>query len=423
MINPDLLRNDIEQTAQRLKKRGYSLDIATFSALEAQRKILQTETQQLQNLRNTRSKAIGIAKGKGEDASALLAEVEGLGEQLAQKQQALDEVLHQLHDIQCGIPNLPHDTVPLGNSEDDNVEIRRWGTPKQFDFPVKDHTELGHDLGILDFSTAAKITGSRFIVMRGSIVRLHRALIQFMLDVHTQEFGYHELYVPYIVNEASLYGTGQFPKMIADSFKLYGEENYYLIPTSEVPAMNTVRDMILEEKQLPLRYSCHSPCFRSEAGAAGKDTRGMLRQHQFEKVELVWIGKASESYQALENLTSHAEAILQRLNLPYRVMALCGGDMGFTAAKTYDLEVWLPGQNRYREISSCSNCEDFQARRMQARWKNPQTNKTELLHTLNGSGLAIGRTLVAIMENYQDEKGHIHIPAVLQPYMAGLTVI
>jgi seryl-tRNA synthetase len=353
----------------------------------------------------------------------LLNEVEGLGDALEAKKKALDKVLAALQHEYATIPNLLHTSVPEGESEKDNVEIRRWGEPKKFNFPVKQHSELGLNLGLMDFETAAKITGSRFVIMRGSFVRLHRALIQFMLDIHTQEFGYQEIYVPYMVNAASLFGTGQLPNLAGDQFQLAGEHSYYLIPTAEVPVTNTVRDSILEGADLPLRYVCHSPCFRSEAGAAGRDTHGMIRQHQFEKVELVWITKAKESYEALENLTRHAETILQRLELPYRVMALCSADIGFGAAKTYDLEVWLPGQNCYREISSCSNCEDFQARRMQSRWRNQETGKMELVHTLNGSALAIGRTLIAVIENYQDEHGHIHIPKVLQPYMNGLKVI
>ncbi|MBY0544755.1 MAG: serine--tRNA ligase [Gammaproteobacteria bacterium] len=423
MIDIKHLRLQPEETAKQLARRGFSLDIAKFTELESTRKTAQIAAQELQNERNTRSKAIGQAKAAGKDVASLMAEVSDLGDKLTKAEKELAEVQSTINDMLARIPNLPHESVPQGRSEDDNQEIRRWGEPRIFDFPVKDHVALGEALNGLDFETASKLTGARFVVLRGDLARLHRALIQFMLDTHTQEHGYQELYVPYIVNADSLYGTGQLPKMAEDLFALQGEQAYYLIPTAEVPITNTIRDTIVEADKLPLRYTAHSPCFRSEAGSYGKDTRGMIRQHQFEKVELVWIVKPEESYQALEQLTKHAESILQRLELPYRVVALCTADLGFYAAKTYDLEVWLPGQDKYREISSCSNTEAFQARRMQARWRNPETGKPEFLHTLNGSGLAIGRTLVAILENYQDANGHIRIPKVLQAYMGGQTVI
>ncbi|NNM59824.1 MAG: serine--tRNA ligase [Legionellales bacterium] len=423
MIDIQSLRQNIDETVKRLASRGYTLDAAHFNQLESQRKALQIATQELQNERNLRSKAIGRAKATGEDVSLLMNDVGEIGDKLIKKEAELSEVLATIHDLLMNIPNLPHESVPFGVSEEDNLEIRRWGKPRQFDFPAQDHIALGEDLHGLDFETASKLTGARFVVLHGQIAQLHRALIQFMLDVHTQEHGYQEIYVPYIVNSESLRGTGQLPKLEGDLFALKGEHDYYLIPTAEVPVTNTVRDKILDSADLPLRYTAHSPCFRSEAGSYGKDTRGMIRQHQFEKVELVCIVKPQESYEVLEQLTQHAEAILQRLELPYRVVALCTGDLGFYSAKTYDLEVWLPGQNKYREISSCSNTEDFQARRMQARWRNPVTGKPELVHTLNGSALAIGRTLVAILENYQDAAGNIHIPKVLQPYMGGKDMI
>lgn len=423
MLDPKLLRNNIEEVAKRLAIRGYQLDITHITQLETQRKSLQVAAQELQNQRNTRSKAIGQAKAKGEDTTALMAEVNQLAEQLKQSETALETIQNQLEAIYSGIPNIPHESVPPGKSEDDNLEIRRWGEPKEFSFTPKDHVDLGEALGGLDFPAAAKITGARFVVMRGALAKLQRALIQFMLDVHTKEHGYQEMYVPYLVNKDSLFGTGQLPKFGNDLFALKGEQEYYLIPTAEVPVTNLARDVIFEADQLPLKMVTHTPCFRSEAGSYGKDTRGMIRQHQFEKVELVQLVKPETSYQAHEELTKHAEKILQKLNLPYRVVILCGGDIGAGSAKTHDLEVWLPSQKRYREISSCSNFEDYQARRMQARWRNPATNKVELLHTLNGSGLAAGRTLVAIMENYQDEQGHIHIPEVLWDYMGGIKVI
>lgn len=422
MLDPKLLRTELEQTAKQLARRSYTLDKKLIETLEKQRRNLQTRTQELQNERNTRSKTIGHAKATGQNIQPLLDEVAGLGNQLKQTQNELEAIQTQLLAIQLDIPNIPHITTPDGTGEADNQEIRRWGEPRQFPFIPRDHTDLGME-GSLDFEAAAKLTGSRFVVIHGQLARMHRALIQFMLDLHTQEHGYQEIYVPYLVNADSLRGTGQLPKFEADLFKVGGESNYYLIPTAEVPVTNLVRESILNPEHLPLRYACHTPCFRSEAGSYGKDMRGMIRQHQFEKVELVQIVRPEESYEALEVLTNHAEAVLQRLEIPYRVVALCTGDIGFASAKTYDLEVWLPGQGKYREISSCSNFEDFQARRMQARWRNPTTGKPELVHTLNGSGLAVGRTLVAIMENYQDERGHIHVPKALKPYLSGLELI
>lgn len=423
MIDPKHLRNNIEETAKRLSARGYKLDVATIADLEAQRKKLQVETQELQNQRNVLSKTIGQTKAKGGDVTALMNEVNQLSESLKSNESQLNEIQEKLNTIVFAIPNLPHESVPPGKSEDDNVEIRRWGEIKPMNFKPLDHVDLGATNNMLDFDVAAKITGARFVVMRGKLARLHRALIQFMLDIHTKEHDYQEIYVPYIVNSDSLFGTGQLPKFAEDQFAVKSEQGFYLIPTAEVPVTNLARDVIFEANQIPMKWVCHTPCFRSEAGSYGKDTRGMIRQHQFEKVELVRLSPPEKSYEALEELTGHAEKILQKLNLPYRVVALCGGDLGNSAAKTYDLEVWLPSQNRYREISSCSNFEDYQARRMQARWRNPATNKVELLHTLNGSGLAIGRTLVAIMENYQDEQGRIHIPEVLHPYVDGMKII
>ncbi|MDG4551247.1 MAG: serine--tRNA ligase [Candidatus Contendobacter sp.] len=422
MLDPKLLRTELESTAAKLARRGHILDIARISDLEAQRKALQIRAQELQNERNARSKAIGRAKASGQDIQSLLDEIAGLGDTLKRTETELDTVQGQLLDIQLGIPNIPHAATPTGGDAADNVEIRRWGEPRQFTFTPRDHIDLGEGEG-LDFEAGAKLTGARFTVIQGQLARLHRALIQFMLDLHTQEHGYREVYVPYLVNADSLRGTGQLPKFEADLFKLSGELGYYLIPTAEVPVTNLTRDRILDSTRLPLRYVCHTPCFRSEAGSYGKDVRGMIRQHQFEKVELVQIVRPDDSYAALEELTHHAEAVLQRLELPYRVVALCTGDIGFASAKTYDLEVWLPGQGKYREISSCSNFEDFQARRLQARWRNPATGKPELVHTLNGSGLAVGRTLVAVMENHQDERGHIHIPEALRPYLGGLEFI
>ena len=423
MLDPKLLRTELESVAARLARRGYTLDIETISTLETQRKALQVHTQDLQNERNTRSKTIGRAKASGQDLQPLLNEVASLGDQLKQAESELDTVQDQLLALQLGSPNLPHDSTPIGCSEADNAEIRRWGEPRHFVFEPRDHVDLGSEGG-LNFEAAAKLTGARFAVIQGGLARLHRALTQFMLDLHTQEHGYREVYVPYLVNADSLRGTGQLPKFEADLFKISGGElSYYLIPTAEVPVTNLVRDSIIEADRLPLRYVAHTPCFRSEAGSYGKDVRGMIRQHQFEKVELVQIVQPERSYAALEELTGHAEQVLQRLELPYRVVALCTGDIGFSSAKTYDLEVWLPGQQKYREISSCSNFEDFQARRMQARWRNSATGKPELAHTLNGSGLAVGRTLVAVMENYQDERGRIAVPAALRPYLGGLDFV
>ncbi len=420
MLDPRLLRNALEETAAQLKRRGFELDVDQLNKLEGRRKALQVRTQELQNERNTRSKSIGKAKAQGEDIAPLLAEVGKLGDELKAAEAELGELRQALETIALGIPNIPHDSTPDGVSEEDNVEIRRWGEPKSFDFEVKDHVDVGEGIGGLDFETATKITGSRFAVMSGGIARMHRALIQFMLDTHTGEHGYTETYVPYMVNRESLRGTGQLPKFEEDLFKLEGEQAYYLIPTAEVPVTNIVRDTIIEADAMPRKFACHTPCFRSEAGSYGRDTRGMIRQHQFEKIEMVQIVKADESEQALEELTGHAETILQRLALPYRVVALCTGDIGFSSTKTYDLEVWLPAQNTYREISSCSNFGDFQARRLQARWRNPDTGKPELVHTINGSGLAVGRTLVAILENYQQADGSVVVPEVLRPYMGGL---
>jgi len=423
MLDPKLLRSELEETARQLSRRGVTLDMQKITTLESQRKALQVLTQTLQSERNSSAKAIGKAKATGEDAAPLLAAVADLGDRLKAAETKLEQVQNEFEALLLNIPNIPHASVPDGKDENANVEIRRWGEPRRMDFTPKDHVDLGAGNGLLDFETAAKITGARFAVMYGPLARLHRGLIQFMLDLHTGQHGYTETYVPYMVNAESLRGTGQLPKFEEDLFALKGEQGYYLIPTAEVPVTNIVRDVIVEAAAMPLKYVCHTPCFRSEAGSYGKDTRGMIRQHQFEKVELVQIVRAEDSYAAHEALTSHAEAVLQKLNLPYRVMALCSGDMGFASAKTYDLEVWLPGQGKYREISSCSNFEDFQARRLQARWRNPATNKPELVHTVNGSGLAVGRTLVAIMENYQDVHGNIQIPDALQPYMGGVSVI
>ena len=422
MLDPQLLRNDIEQVAKELRKRHYTLDVSAIETLEEKRKTIQIKTQELQQQRNSRSKEIGQAKSQGEDAQALLDEVESLGDKLKSSEKELNEVQKELNDIVMGIPNVPHESVPEGESEEDNEEVRRWGEPRVFDFEVKDHVDLGESTGLLDFEAAVRISGARFSLMQGGIARLHRALIQFMLDTHTRDHGYTELNVPYLVNADSLRGTGQLPKFGKDLFHIE-ENDLYLIPTAEVPVTNIARDQILSAETMPRKYVCHTPCFRSEAGSYGKDTRGMIRQHQFEKVELVQMVKAEDSYDALEELTGHAEKILQLLELPYRVVILCGADIGFSATKTYDIEVWLPGQEKYREISSCSNFEAFQARRMKARWRNPETGKPELVHTLNGSGLAIGRTLVAIMENYQDSKGRITVPEVLKPYMGGLEII
>jgi len=423
MLDPRLLRNELDATAVALSRRGFVLDVERIRALEDRRKGLQVATQELQNERNTRSKSIGKAKAAGEDIQPLLHAVADLGERLKAAEEGLASIQDELQEIALGIPNIPLEDVPEGRDEADNREERRWGQPRSFDFEPRDHVDLGEQNGGLDFEVAAKLTGSRFAVMRGEMARLHRALIQFMLDTHTTEHGYIETYVPYMVNAESLRGTGQLPKFKEDLFALQGETGYFLIPTAEVPVTNLVRDSILEEVSLPLKYVAHTPCFRSEAGAYGKDTRGMIRQHQFEKVELVQIVRPEDSIAALEALTGHAEAILQQLELHYRVVTLCTGDIGFSSAKTYDLEVWLPGQGKYREISSCSNFRDFQARRLQARWRNPETGKPELVHTLNGSGLAVGRTLVAILENYQQADGTIKIPKVLRSYMGGKDIL
>ncbi|MGN6329771.1 MAG: serine--tRNA ligase [Rhodanobacter sp.] len=421
MLDPTLLRAHLADTAERLATRGYVLDTATVEQLEAERKRLSMETQELQSVRNARSKAIGQAKAKGEDTTALMAEVAGLGDKLKNNEQALADVQAKLAQIALGIPNIPHESVPVGKDENDNVEVSRWGTPRRFDFEVKDHVELGERHGWLDGDAGAKLSGARFTVMRGQLAHLHRALGQFMLDLHTAEHGYLECNVPVIVNADSMQGTGQLPKFEDDLFATeVGETRRYLIPTAEVPLTNLLRDTIQDADALPLRLTAHTPCFRAEAGSYGRDTRGMIRQHQFEKVEMVQISRTADSYAQLEELVGHAETVLQKLGLPYRKLLLCTGDMGFGASKTYDLEVWLPSQQTYREISSCSNCEDFQARRLQARVRNPDTGKPELVHTLNGSGLAIGRTLIAVMENNQNADGSITIPEVLRPYMAGL---
>jgi seryl-tRNA synthetase len=421
MLDTQLLRNDLDGVTTRLAARPFHLDGAQFQALEQERKLVQTRTQELQSARNSLAKRIGQAKGKGEDVSALMNEAGEANAELQSLEAKLLQIQAKLQDFLLVIPNLPHTSVPAGQSAEDNAEVRRHGAPRQFDFPVKDHVDLGETLGMLDFATATKISGTRFSLMTGALARMHRALAQFMLDVHTREHGYTEVYAPYLVNAASMRGTGQLPKFEEDLFAVQrGEEGkFYLIPTAEVPITNIVRDEIVALEQLPLKFVCHTPCFRSEAGSYGKDTRGMIRQHQFDKVELVQIIHPEKSYEGLEQLTAHAETILQKLELPYRVMALCAGDMGFSAAKTYDLEVWLPAQDTYREISSCSNFEAFQARRMQARFRN-EKGKPELVHTLNGSGLAVGRTLVAVLENYQNADGSVTVPAALRPYMGGL---
>lgn len=423
MLDIKQLRADIDNIATQLKRRGFELDVAIFNELESRRKALSVATQELQNERNTRSKSIGQAKARGEDIQPLLDQVADLGDKLKAKEEALSVLNAEIQQLIMGIPNLLHESVPEGLSEEDNVEVRRWREPTTFEFDPKDHVDLGVPNSWMDFESAAKLTGSRFVVMRAEMARLHRALIQFMLDTHTRQHGYQEVYVPYIVNADSLRGTGQLPKFEEDLFKLDGEQGYYLIPTAEVPVTNLVRGEIVDEKDLPLMYTAHTPCFRSEAGSYGKDTRGLIRQHQFEKVEMVQMVKPEESWDRLEELLGHAETILQKLELPYRVVTLCAGDTGFSAAKTYDIEVWLPGQDTYREISSCSNFVDFQARRMMARYRNKETNKPELLHTLNGSGLAVGRTLVAVIENYQQADGSIRVPEVLKPYMGGTEVL
>jgi seryl-tRNA synthetase len=425
MLDAKQLRSDLDNIAKQLAKRGFTLDTATLTALEEQRKAIQVKTQELQNERNTRSKSIGQAKARGEDIAPLLAAVSQLGKELDVAKSEQDEVLAKINDIASAMPNLLDESVPTGADEEDNVELKRWGTPRIFDFEVKDHVDLGYGVGKgLDFESGAKLAGTRFAVMRGHIAKLHRALAQFMLDVHTEEHGYQEMYVPYMVNAASLYGTGQLPKFGEDLFHTdLSGKNFSLIPTSEVPLTNMYRDEIVDEAELPIKMTAHTPCFRSEAGSGGRDIRGLIRQHQFDKVEMVQLVKPENSFAALDELTGHAEAILERLELPYRTMVLCSGDVGFSATKTFDLEVWLPAQNTFREISSCSNMGAFQARRMQARFRNSETNKPELLHTLNGSGLAVGRTLVAVLENYQQADGSITIPTVLQPYMKGLTSI
>ena len=424
MLDIQLLRKDATLVAERLAARGFHFDAARFDALEAERKTIQTRTQEAQSRRNSMSKQIGMMKGKGEDTTAVMAEVAGLGDELKQNEDRLAALQSEINDFLMGVPNLPHHSVAVGKDETANVEVSRWGSPKTFGFDVRDHVDIGEGLGQLDFAAAVKITGSRFTVMKGPLARLHRALAQFMLDQHTTEHGYTEVYVPYLVNADSMRGTGQLPKFEEDLFHVprTDAEKLYLIPTAEVPVTNLLRDEIVAEEVLPLKFVAHTPCFRSEAGSYGRDTRGMIRQHQFDKVELVQMVKPEDSYAALEALTGHAETILQKLGLPYRKMALCSGDMGFSAAKTYDLEVWLPAQNTYREISSCSNFEAFQSRRMQARFRAGQ-GKPELLHTLNGSGLAVGRTLVAILENYQNADGSVTVPEVLRPWMGGLETL
>lgn len=423
MLDPKLVRAQTEDVVKKLTIKKYEFDLALFSSLEDQRKTLQALTEELQNERNTRSKSIGKAKASGEDIAPLIAEMDSIGEKLEKAKTEFKQVQDQLNDFFASMPNIPDDAVPAGLSEEDNLEVLKWGEPKAFDFEVKDHIALGEQSKLMDFETASKLTGSRFVVMRGQLAKLHRALAQFMLDTHVEQNGYEETYLPYIVNSDSLFGTGQLPKFEEDLFKLYADRDFYLIPTAEVPATNIVRDEIIDAKDLPIKFVCHTPCFRSEAGSYGRDVRGMIRQHQFDKVEMVQIVRPEDSDAALEEITGHAEDILQKLGLPYRKVMLCGGDLGFSAAKTYDLEVWLPGQDAYREISSCSNTRDFQARRMQARWRSPEEKKPQLVHTLNGSGLAVGRTMIAVMENYQQADGSIAVPEVLIPYMGGLEVI
>lgn len=422
MLDPRLFRTDLDYVKQQLDRRSFEFDTAAYEALESRRKIIQIKTQDLQNEKNKSAKSIGQAKAKGEDIQPLLDQVQHLGEQLKQAETELSEIQLQMTALMEAIPNILDEVVPAGKDEDDNIEISRWGDVPEFSFQPKDHVDLGESKG-LDFELAAKITSARFAVLQGPLARLQRAIIQLMLDTHAAEHGYSETYVPYLVNADSLYGTGQLPKFEEDLFKANDDPALYLIPTAEVPVTNIVRDVIVDAKKMPLKFVCHTPCFRSEAGAYGRDVRGMIRQHQFEKVEMVQIVSAEESEKAHEELTSHAENILKKLNLPYRKVLLCAGDTGFSSSKTYDLEVWLPGQDKYREISSCSNFKDFQARRMQARWRNPETGKPELVHTINGSGLAAGRTLIAVMENYQDEQGRIHIPEVLKSYMGGVEII
>ncbi|HEV7612826.1 MAG TPA: serine--tRNA ligase [Steroidobacteraceae bacterium] len=422
MLDPKLLRSDLAGVAAALKRRGFALDVETFAALEARRKSVQIEADRLRAERNANAKAVGYAKSKGQDAAALLGAGEALGERLLEVDRQLEAIQADVSTLQLGLPNIPHPSVPDGGDESANVEVRRWGGARQFDFIPRDHVALGERIG-MDFEAAGRISGARFVVMTGDLARLHRALVQFMLNLHVSDHGYREAYVPYLVQGAALVGTGQLPKFEQELFAVRGDPGFYLIPTAEVPVTNLVRDQILAPERMPLKFVAHTPCFRSEAGAAGKDTRGMIRQHQFEKVELVHIVRPEDSYSALEELTGHAEAVLRALGLPYRVLALCAGDTGFSAAKTYDLEVWLPSQQRYREISSCSNCESFQARRLQARWRNPVTGKPELVHTLNGSGVAVGRALVAVLENYQQSDGSIVVPDALAPYMGGTALL
>ena len=421
MIDPKQLRNEPEAVARNLARRGYSLDVAALKALEEKRKPVQVEVDRLRAERNANAKAVGMAKGRGEDAAALLARGEALISELSAAEGELGSVQTELEQWQLGLPNLLHDSVPDGRDDSANTEVRRWGEPRRFDFQARDHVEIGERLGGLDFEAAARISGARFVVMRGAVARLHRALAQFMLDLHTRDHGYTEVHVPYLVRPEALIGTGQLPKFEQDLFAVHGEQSFFLIPTAEVPVTNLVREQIVAAERLPLKFVAHTPCFRSEAGAAGKDTRGMIRNHQFDKVELVQIVRPQDSYAALEELTGHAESVLQRLEIPYRTVLLCAGDTGFGAAKTYDLEAWLPSQQRYREISSCSNFEAFQARRLQARWRNPQDKKPEHVHTLNGSGLAVGRTLVALLENYQNADGSVEVPPALRPWLGDLT--
>ncbi len=420
MIDPKLLRSDPEAVARNLARRGFTLDVEAFQRLEERRKASQIEADRLRAERNANAKAVGVAKGRGEDAAPLLKRGEQLTAELVAADRQMTEIQAELERLQLGLPNLLHESVPEGRGEQDNLEVRRWGEPRAFAFEPKDHVEVGERLGGLDFEAAARISGARFAVLRGQISRLHRALGQFMLDLHTREHGYTEVYVPYLVQSHALLGTGQLPKFEQDLFAVRGEQGFYLIPTAEVPVTNLVREQIVPAESLPLKLVCHTPCFRSEAGAAGKDTRGMIRSHQFDKVELVQIVRPEDSYRALEELTAHAEEVLKHLQLPFRTVALCSADIGANSAKTYDLEVWLPSQRRYREISSCSNFEAFQARRMQARWRNPEGGKPEPVHTLNGSGLAVGRTLVAVLENYQEADGSVGVPAALRPYVGGL---
>lgn len=425
MLDAKLVRTQPREIAERLATRGFELDVARLESLENQRKSVQTRTEQLQAERNARSKSIGQAKQRGEDISPLLADVDRMGTELEEGKRELESIQAELDNLLLNIPNLPHESVPVGADEEGNVEVRRWGTPRRFDFEAKDHVALGEQHGWLDFETAAKLSGARFALLRGPIARLHRALAQFMINLHVTDHGYEEAYTPYLVQAPALQGTGQLPKFEEDLFKISreNEADFYLIPTAEVSLTNIVAGEIVDAKQLPIKFVAHTPCFRSEAGASGRDTRGMIRQHQFDKVEMVQIVEPSKSFEALEAMTGNAERVLQLLELPYRVLALCTGDMGFSATKTYDLEVWVPSQDKFREISSCSNCGDFQARRMQARYRNPETGKPELVHTLNGSGLAVGRTLVAVLENYQQADGSIRVPEVLKPYMGGLDVI